>query len=371
MCPNPDVRLYAKLEFMNPTGSVKDRVARYLIEELEDEGRLGPDSIILEPTSGNTGISLAMIARRKGYRVAVVLPDNVTRERRQLLALFGAEIIDSPGELGSNGAVAPREGARGTRRALRHAVPVRQPREPARPRGDDRRGDHRRLPRGRRLRRGPRHRRHARRRRPPAAAAQPRRPHLSPPSRSRARTSRGCARSTRASSRRSSTRPSSTGSSSSRTPSRSAALRELTAREGIFAGVSSGAVVAAAQQVAREMTARHDRGAARRWRLEVPLRGHLDARPRPRRRPRREPQPLVSGENGHPSRVRASNARTDDGTATRTCSRATGRSFRALGARDVDGRPDRLALTHVRSPVRASGATRPRARAAAPPVASA
>jgi [CysO sulfur-carrier protein]-thiocarboxylate-dependent cysteine synthase len=105
MCPNPDVRLYAKLEFMNPTGSVKDRVARYLIEQLEEDGRLGPDSIILEPTSGNTGISLAMIARRKGYRVAVVLPDNVTSERRQLLALFGAEIIDSPGELGSNGAV--------------------------------------------------------------------------------------------------------------------------------------------------------------------------------------------------------------------------------------------------------------------------
>jgi len=106
MCPDPNVRLYAKLEFMNPTGSVKDRVARALIEDLEASGRLGPDSIIIEPTSGNTGIALAMIARRKGYRVAVVLPDNVTRERRQLLALFGAEIIDSPGHLGSNGAVA-------------------------------------------------------------------------------------------------------------------------------------------------------------------------------------------------------------------------------------------------------------------------
>ena len=106
MCPNPNVRLYAKLEFMNPTGSVKDRVAKALVEDLERSGRLGPDSIIIEPTSGNTGIALAMIARRKGYRVAVVLPDNVTRERRQLLALFGAEIIDSPGALGSNGAVA-------------------------------------------------------------------------------------------------------------------------------------------------------------------------------------------------------------------------------------------------------------------------
>ncbi len=105
MCPNPDVRLYAKLEFLNPTGSVKDRVARALIEDLEDSGRLSPDSIIVEPTSGNTGIALAMIARRKGYRVAVVMPDNVTQERRQLLGLFGAEIIDSPGEKGSNGAV--------------------------------------------------------------------------------------------------------------------------------------------------------------------------------------------------------------------------------------------------------------------------
>ena len=106
MSPNDRVRLYAKLEFMNPTGSVKDRVAKYLIEDLERSGRLRPDSIILEPTSGNTGIALAMIARRKGYQVVVVMPANVTRERRQLLELFGAEIIDSPGELGSNGAVA-------------------------------------------------------------------------------------------------------------------------------------------------------------------------------------------------------------------------------------------------------------------------
>jgi cysteine synthase B len=105
MCPNPNVRLYAKLEFLNPTGSVKDRVAKYLIEDLERAGRLTSDSIILEPTSGNTGIALAMIARRKGYRVAVVVPDNVTQERRQILGLFGAEIIDSPGAKGSNGAV--------------------------------------------------------------------------------------------------------------------------------------------------------------------------------------------------------------------------------------------------------------------------
>ena len=144
------MRLYAKLEVMNPTGSVKDRVAKYLIEDLEASGRLGPDSIILEPTSGNTGIALAMIARRKGYRVAVVLPDNVTQERRQLLTLFGAEIIDSPGRLGSNGAVALAKRAGRARPALRHALPVRQPGQPARPLGDDGGRDHRRLPGGRR-----------------------------------------------------------------------------------------------------------------------------------------------------------------------------------------------------------------------------
>lgn len=106
MSPNPAVRLYAKLEMYNPTGSVKDRAAKYLVEDLERRGVLGPDSIILEPTSGNTGIALAMIGRRKGYRVAVVMPDNVTNERRQMAALFGAEIIDSPAALGSNGAIA-------------------------------------------------------------------------------------------------------------------------------------------------------------------------------------------------------------------------------------------------------------------------
>jgi cysteine synthase B len=106
MSPNPRVRILAKLEMLNPTGSVKDRVAKYLIEDLEARGLLRDDSIILEPTSGNTGIALAMIGRRKGYRVALVMPDNVTNERRQMAALYGAEVIDSPGALGSNGAIA-------------------------------------------------------------------------------------------------------------------------------------------------------------------------------------------------------------------------------------------------------------------------
>ena len=102
---NPRVRLLVKLEGMNPTGSVKDRVARHLIDGLERDSRLSPDSVILEPSSGNTGISLAMICRIRGYRLAVVMPNNVTRERRQLLEIYGASIIDSPGALGSNGAV--------------------------------------------------------------------------------------------------------------------------------------------------------------------------------------------------------------------------------------------------------------------------
>jgi cysteine synthase len=105
MTPNRAVRIYGKLEMVNPTGSVKDRTAKYLVEDLERRGLLQPDSIILEPTSGNTGIALAMIGRRKGYRVAIVMPDTATNERRQMAALFGAEVIDSPGSLGTNGAI--------------------------------------------------------------------------------------------------------------------------------------------------------------------------------------------------------------------------------------------------------------------------
>src|SRR4051794_34230275 len=106
LSPKPGVRIWAKLESQNPTGSVKDRVARALIEDAEEKGAIGPGTTILEPTSGNTGISLAMIARRKGYRLKVVMPDNVTPERTQLLTMYGAEIVYSPGAQGSNGAVA-------------------------------------------------------------------------------------------------------------------------------------------------------------------------------------------------------------------------------------------------------------------------
>ena len=106
MSPNPNVRILVKLEGVNPTGSVKDRVALAMVEDVEARGAIGPDSILLEPTSGNTGIALAMIGRRRGYRVALVMPDNVTEERRQMAALYGAEVIDSPGSQGSNGAIA-------------------------------------------------------------------------------------------------------------------------------------------------------------------------------------------------------------------------------------------------------------------------
>jgi cysteine synthase B len=103
--PKPEVRIYAKLEGMNPSGSVKDRIARQMVLDAEREGKLTPRRVILEPTSGNTGIGLAMIARVRGYQFAAVMPDNVTRERQQVLRIFGAEIIFTPGEQGSNGAV--------------------------------------------------------------------------------------------------------------------------------------------------------------------------------------------------------------------------------------------------------------------------
>ncbi|HEY2632853.1 MAG TPA: cysteine synthase family protein [Solirubrobacteraceae bacterium] len=105
LSPKPGVRIWAKLESRNPTGSVKDRVARALIEDAEAQGAIMPGQTILEPTSGNTGISLAMICSRKGYRLKVVMPENVTPERTQLLHMYGAEIVYSEGSKGSNGAV--------------------------------------------------------------------------------------------------------------------------------------------------------------------------------------------------------------------------------------------------------------------------
>jgi cysteine synthase len=105
LSPSPDVRLWAKLESTNPTGSVKDRAALYMVAAAEKEGLLRPGVTVLEPTSGNTGISLAMVCRLRGYRLICVMPENTSTERRQLLTMYGAEIVTSPAAGGSNQAV--------------------------------------------------------------------------------------------------------------------------------------------------------------------------------------------------------------------------------------------------------------------------
>jgi cysteine synthase B len=105
LSPNPRVRILAKLEGQNPGGSVKDRAAKAMIEEAEKDGRLQPGSVLIESSSGNTGIAMAMICKVKGYHLKVVLPENVSIERRQLLEVWGAEILPSPGSEGSNGAM--------------------------------------------------------------------------------------------------------------------------------------------------------------------------------------------------------------------------------------------------------------------------
>jgi [CysO sulfur-carrier protein]-thiocarboxylate-dependent cysteine synthase len=105
LSPAPDVRLWAKLEDRNPTGSVKDRAAFFMIEQAEKDGLLAPGTTILEPTSGNTGISLAMVAHLRGYKMICVMPENTSVERRQVLEMFGAQIIFSPAAGGSNEAV--------------------------------------------------------------------------------------------------------------------------------------------------------------------------------------------------------------------------------------------------------------------------
>jgi cysteine synthase B len=105
LAPVGATRVYAKLEGQNPTGSIKDRVAKAMIEAAEAAGELQPGRELLEPTSGNTGIALALVAKLKGYRLTCVMPENATEERRRLLRLYGAEIVESPGGEGSNGAV--------------------------------------------------------------------------------------------------------------------------------------------------------------------------------------------------------------------------------------------------------------------------
>ncbi|HZC98735.1 MAG TPA: cysteine synthase [Actinomycetes bacterium] len=105
LSPTPDVRLWAKLESHNPTGSVKDRIARAMVDDAEKAGRLAPGDTLIEPSSGNTGISLALIARVRGYRLVVVMPENTSLERRQILETYGARVVLSPAQEGSNGSI--------------------------------------------------------------------------------------------------------------------------------------------------------------------------------------------------------------------------------------------------------------------------
>ena len=105
LSPSPGVRLWAKLEGQNPTGSLKDRIAVRMVEDAERDGRLRPGSVLLEPTSGNTGISLAMVAARKGYELVVVIPENASEERVQLLEMYGADVVLSDADKGTNGSI--------------------------------------------------------------------------------------------------------------------------------------------------------------------------------------------------------------------------------------------------------------------------
>jgi cysteine synthase len=105
LSPKPGVRLWAKLESHNPTGSIKDRIARAMVDDAEKAGHLAPGATLLEPSSGNTGISLALIARVRGYRLVVVMPENTSLERRQILGAYGAEVVLSPAQEGSNGSI--------------------------------------------------------------------------------------------------------------------------------------------------------------------------------------------------------------------------------------------------------------------------
>ena len=133
LSPSPTVRFFAKLEGQNPTGSVKDRIARAMIEAAERDGRLTPGCTILEPTSGNTGVSLAFVAKLKGYKVKVVMPDNMSPERTQLLRAYGAEIVYSEGVKGTNGSIAVAQEMAAADPEPRPDLPVRQRGQPAAP----------------------------------------------------------------------------------------------------------------------------------------------------------------------------------------------------------------------------------------------
>ncbi len=131
LSPVPGVRLWAKLEGQNPTGSVKDRIALAMIEDAEARGLIGDGTVILEPTSGNTGIALAMVCARKGYELVCAIPENASEERVALLEMFGAQVVFTDADKGTNGAIEVAQALARDAEIL-HAVPVREPREPAR-----------------------------------------------------------------------------------------------------------------------------------------------------------------------------------------------------------------------------------------------
>ena len=161
LSPKPGVRIWAKLEGQNPGGSSKDRIALKMIEMAEHDGVLTPGATILEPSSGNTGIGLALVAKLRGYKLRVVMPENVSIERRQLLEIFGAEITTSPGEEGSNGAIRMAEKIAADDPSYVFLFQYGNPANPLAHYEAHRSRDPARLPRGRRVRRRARHERHA------------------------------------------------------------------------------------------------------------------------------------------------------------------------------------------------------------------
>ena len=139
-------RLLAKLEYFNPAGSVKDRIAKSMLDEAERTGRLKPGSVIIEPTSGNTGIGLASVGTARGYRVILVMPDTMSVERRRLMQAYGAELVLTEGALGMKGAIAKAEELAAAHAGQLPAGTVRQPRQPQGPPGDHRPRDLARIP---------------------------------------------------------------------------------------------------------------------------------------------------------------------------------------------------------------------------------